>query len=793
MKPSETSDWRWMIFGLTVGIVGFLNGHGASAAMLEGNFGQRRWLGLPARRLQPSCFMPGADVSDAATSVDADAAAEIKNCVSSPCVIAIDDTLAFTELRDACEAAGGVFHLFSTEVTCPAISIQLNNWPVCWESPEVNSACTVDAAVAEIENAIDVDDCVEVTTHTGTTDFSVSVPTDPPTSPPSLCEIESSGVDSARRDLDGQVVPDAQDCTSNPCVIDVESYQEYSAMLDACKAAGGSFHVFTVVLTCTSRTVRFNDYPECLVSEKKNSNCTIAFSEAYMEQLWDNENCTESATHTSTTEFSGPASSDPPASSPGSCEIQSSLVDAARSDLDSQVVPDAQDCASNPCVIDVGRYPEFSAMLDACNAAAGSFHMFSVVVTCTARTVRLNDYPECLVSEKMNSNCTISFSEAYMEKLWDNENCTESANHTSTTDFFPLNSCLIDSSSVDTARENLDDEVLGDDTVCNSTACVFDVDNYPEYDAMKDACRAASGAFHLFTVLQTCPDGTHEFNEYPECLVSDTENSGCSTGFAVDYMEYLWRYEGCTELITHISTTVFSGGSGPVPTDVPSSPPAFPTDPPAFPTDPPATLTDSPTQPIPEDAEECSLLSVDGVYDAAADLDSELGSYIEDCLSPPCIIDVDSTQAYVNLKNACREAKGAFHEYFFQVSCPWFTFEFNNYPACGVSEVNNTACDANLFADILEVGFDIENCTETATHTNTTDFGIQDDDPDTKAPTEAPVAMQTTPAPSTPPLAPTGGITGILSESSAFSTIAPKKSSRIGLALILAWACTKWI
>jgi hypothetical protein len=148
-----------------------------------------------------------------------------------------------------------------------------------------------------------------------------------------------------------------------------------------------------------------SNVPECFVSESENSGCTTDLLEDYFEYLWDNENCTESATHTSTTDFSdtwpsGSAPADPPASSPGSCEIESSQVDTARNNLGCELVPDANACSSNPCVIDVESYREFSAMLDACKSAGGSFHVFSVVLSCTSRTVQFNDSPECLVSEK---------------------------------------------------------------------------------------------------------------------------------------------------------------------------------------------------------------------------------------------------------------------------------------------------------------------------------------------------------------------------------------------------------
>jgi hypothetical protein len=234
----------------------FLSGHGASARAPDRNSLQKRWLGLSARRLQPSRLMTGAGIWAATTNVDTEITDEMGACVSFPCVIAVNGTSAYSELRDACEAAGGVFHIFDVELSCESISYLFLGLPLCWKISSMDATCSVDSAEAEIDSELDLDESVEVVSHTGTTDFSSSTPAGPPTSSPGSCTIVSTAVDTARNDLDGEVVPDAQNCTSNPCVIDVESYQEFSAILDACKAAGGSFHVFSVVLKCTSRTVQ---------------------------------------------------------------------------------------------------------------------------------------------------------------------------------------------------------------------------------------------------------------------------------------------------------------------------------------------------------------------------------------------------------------------------------------------------------------------------------------------------------------------------------------------------------
>jgi hypothetical protein len=64
--------------------------------------------------------MLGADVPTATTIAN-----EIDTCQSFPCVIAVDETLAYIELRDACDSAQGVFHEFYRKVTFPVDSLTI--------------------------------------------------------------------------------------------------------------------------------------------------------------------------------------------------------------------------------------------------------------------------------------------------------------------------------------------------------------------------------------------------------------------------------------------------------------------------------------------------------------------------------------------------------------------------------------------------------------------------------------------------------------------------------------------
>jgi hypothetical protein len=153
--------------------------------------------------------------------------------------------------------------------------------------------------------------------------------------------------------------------------------------------------------------------------------------------------------------------------------------------------------------------------------------------------------------------------------------------------------------------------------------------------------------------------------------------------------------------------------------------------------------------------------------------------------------------------DACKEVKGAFHLYAVEVSCTQYNFKYSNFPACWVSDEINPVCNPDLLADVLE--FEVfnsevlnrEGCTGTATHTETTDFGSQQDKPDTtEAPTESPAVTQPTQATQTalsPSTADVPRIAGILSASRSLSVTTAQSSRSIVLSLILSLACSPWI
>jgi hypothetical protein len=524
------------------------------------------------------------------------------------------------------------------------------------------------------------------------------------------------------------------------------------------------------------------------------------------------------------------------------CLVTSAGAETAGANVFSSVADEMELCSSYPCLIAVDNTQAYSDLMAACEAAGAVFHEFSLDITCEGFSYEISKLPLCLISEDINSACTPDSGELALESILDVAGCTDLASHTGTTDFSAsgptgsvptdppvstvtiptdapattgsvptdppaaspssLSFCTVGSSTVDTARADLDTEVLADAGACTSSPCVIEVESNPEYNAMMDACESAQGAFYVFSVVLTCTAGTLQINDYPDCLASESQDPDCTTDSLETNMASLWDNDGCTETATLISTTDFSGGPSP---DVPTDPPASPTDPPASPTDPPETPTDPPVSSQEDGTDECELSS-DGLSTALEELGSDVNSEVDSCTFP-CVIDADSSQAFNILKSACQDAQGAFHLYTLEISCDnGNTLTFNNMPTCWTSESSNSACDPDLFSDVLELRYDMEDCTETASLTGTTDFSpIGGDDPDTKPPTTAPIGSVGTPtrAPAGTETAPQAstptstrdipGSTGLIPRSSGWALTARKNSGMIILAVVLPWTCALWI
>jgi hypothetical protein len=440
----------------------------------------------------------------------------------------------------------------------------------------------------------------------------------------------------------------------------------------------------------------------------------------------------------------------------GSCMVPGNDVASVAIKVDAQVQDEILACVTDPCIIAVDETQAFGELRDACEAARGAFHVFLHVATCTGITLQFNNYPLCWESQTVNSACTIEAAEDFRESKIDVENCTDIASHTGTTDF---------SISTPSPARATPSPVKATPSPVKATPRPVKATPRPVKATprpVKATPRPVNATPRPVKVTPSPVSGS-----VPAAPPSSSP-SGSSPG---------------------------SGTTGSAPTAPPV--PVDPTAAPAFPTDSPAAPTDAPVNAIPPEAGECSL-SADAVYSANNDLIDEAASILDECLSPPCIIEVDTTQAYSDLIDACEEAKGAFHLYTVKVSCTEYNFQYIKFPACWISQAVNQVCDPDLLGDVLELEvFDSEGCTVTATHTKTFDFGSEEDNPNTtEAPTEAPAALLTTSPPQTalpPSTAEVPRIAGIRSASRALSVTAAQSSRSIVLSLILSLACSPWI
>jgi hypothetical protein len=503
------------------------------------------------------------------------------------------------------------------------------------------------------------------------------------------------------------------------------------------------------------------------------------------------------------------------------CFVLSTEADTATDNVFSSVADAMEQCSIYPCVIDVDSTEAYGDLMAVCEEARAALHVFSLDISCEEGSYEINGLPLCMISEDLSSVCSVEPDELALKSVLDIDGCTHVASHKRSTDFdgsgpsesihtgpsvhpvtatadpsarsFGL-SCFVGSSAVGRARVNLDNKVLAGTQACTSNACMYNVETYSEYHAMKNACESARGAFHLFSMVLVCASHTFQFNDYPECLISESQDPECTTEFSELYMEALRHKDGCTESATHTAVIDFYGING---ADTPPVPPTFPTHSPVLPIVRPAALpaapSNSPSRSFVAGTALCEI-SADGVVSAVRGLGEEVGAFLADCLSSPCIVDVNRTHGYSNLKEACRDVKGAFHENTIEVSCSAMFAQLSKYPVCWVSEHSNPACDPDLFANSLEFLLDVDNCTDIVTHTRTIDFFFGDsDDPDSsEAPNRAPAGTEPTPPPQASPLT-TSPSTFPTPSSSAWSATAQSNSYRLGVAFVIVFIFDSWI
>jgi hypothetical protein len=118
-----------------------------------------------------------------------------------------------------------------------------------------------------------------------------------------VCEKRSGELLIARNSLPGEFEENVNKCLSAPCVVNVENMQAYGMLMGACEEAGGAFHVYSLNVSCSQASFKFNNYPGCAISQKVNSVCDPVRFEELLENALDFDGCDEVATHTGTTDF----------------------------------------------------------------------------------------------------------------------------------------------------------------------------------------------------------------------------------------------------------------------------------------------------------------------------------------------------------------------------------------------------------------------------------------------------------------------------------------------------------
>jgi hypothetical protein len=113
------------------------------------------------------CFVVDTDLEAAQSTLSSSVETEIGNCVNSPCPIDYRNLQGFDSVVAACEAAGGVVHEFSFDITCETDTVEMDYYLECMVSQDANSACDP-AVYADISSGVTDDGCSVTLAHTGT-------------------------------------------------------------------------------------------------------------------------------------------------------------------------------------------------------------------------------------------------------------------------------------------------------------------------------------------------------------------------------------------------------------------------------------------------------------------------------------------------------------------------------------------------------------------------------------------------------------------------------------------------
>jgi hypothetical protein len=120
------------------------------------------------------------------------------------------------------------------------------------------------------------------------------------------CDMNSATMGPALGELDKQTGAAIENCGAT-CNINYASYSAYTSYKNGCIAAKGAFATYKITIDCGIAKTVLSNFPVCLVSMKVFSGCTPKGFECDLEDFFDFGigECTETATNTGYTDYSG--------------------------------------------------------------------------------------------------------------------------------------------------------------------------------------------------------------------------------------------------------------------------------------------------------------------------------------------------------------------------------------------------------------------------------------------------------------------------------------------------------
>jgi hypothetical protein len=131
-----------------------------------------------SRRLQfQSCGIFAPALVTAQVNLLVEVFSDLKSCLSTGCVIDVQSLPIYARYEGICRDVGGAFHLYSIDIDCAGIDLEVKNFPLCYMSARQNSACVPEWGYNMAGWFIYINDgCTAVLNHTAVTDYYIAPP-----------------------------------------------------------------------------------------------------------------------------------------------------------------------------------------------------------------------------------------------------------------------------------------------------------------------------------------------------------------------------------------------------------------------------------------------------------------------------------------------------------------------------------------------------------------------------------------------------------------------------------------